>query len=641
MARILMSHPMLRPMAALGTALALVACDPPETDPGPGSVPDVSGVIEGTVLYVGQRPECDRNEAGEPTAVRGNTILLLFDYDNPPPPQGSATSATSLLVVLGSDMFELDDCMPAEPTAEDLAQVITRSAAFAWPDIALARGENATRSYQIRGFFDRDQDFNPFFSVRRLATRGDVAGGAFVNTAANPPQFERVTFGSIDDVAANGQIVSGVAVTLGAVVNTELPASEIVAGTQGLSSEATIPTTTDALMREQLIWDQTRMRISLIDPERQDWAETLRAAGMSIDPAPSGFGYFTLPVDANRDGAQDFHPTLGTGGILWQHPIVILRRARNPIEVAVGVPDTVIIATVRPSQTLSKSTFDPAIDIAVPGIAAVTLNPAAPECRVPYLAPGNLAELYERIPVDCQELPTGNYDVNILTGIAGGRAVNYRDRLAMDMPGLPPAVLDSLVRGRTDNDWIIEGGQSSSQAWSIPNELGCPDPQYRPNGFDSDGNPITVSQVDPDPRTTCGPPEGPCDDSATNMHCSQGPQGRFSVVDLTPGNAPDASNNTPGHGIAACQTATSGMTGMMREVRYMDVPDVCCEAVQHLCNLPLCPLRDDGVRPNGEVRAIREIRQLDTDYRVNEDGSITPLCTPFLMPASCCDAALP
>jgi hypothetical protein len=641
MARILPSNPMLRSVAVLVATLGLVACDPPDTDPGPGSVPDITGVMEGSVLYAGQRPDCERNEAGEATAVRGNVILLLFDYDNPPPPAGSATSATSLLVVLGTDLFDLADCMPADPTPEDLTQVITRSTGFTWPDIALAQGEGATRDYQVRAFFDRDQDFNPFFSVRRLATRGDVAGGAFESTAANPPQFERLAFGSIDDVAANGQVLSGVAVTLGALVNTELPASELGPTTRGLSSEATVPSTTDALQREQQIVDLTEMRISLIDPTRQDWAETLQAAGMSIDPHPSGYGYFTLPVDANRDGMQDPHPTLGAAGILWEHPIVILRRARNPVELAVGIPDAVIIATVRPSQTLSKDTFAPAMDIGVAPVAAVTLNPAVAECRVPYLAPGNVAELYERIPAECQELPTGNYDVNILSGTAGGRAVNYREQLLADMPGLPAAVLDGVVRTRTDNDWYIEGGQSSSQAWSIPNELGCPDPQYRPNGFDPNGDPIAVSQVDPDPFTTCGPPEGPCDDSQTNMQCSQGPAGRFSVVDLNPGNAPDATDNTPGHGIATCQTATSTIDGSMREVRYMDIPDVCCEPIQHLCGLPLCPLRDVGVRPNGDVRAIRELREVGVDYRLEEDGSVTPLCTPFLMPASCCDGSLP
>lgn len=623
---------------AVGCALALAGCITPETDePGEGSVPDVSGSIEGTVLYVGQRPECAGE--GDARTVRGNVALLLFYADNPPPPQGSAASAESLFILPGSELFELSDCLPAEPTPEDLTTVITRSAEFAWPDIELARGMDASVDYQIRAFYDRDGDFNPFFSVRRLATKGDVAGGAFVNTAANPPQFARIRFGSADEppIRDQGQVVRGVAVTLGALVNTELPASQLGEGTRALSSEAVVPATSDPVMREQLLWDYSRMRLSLIDPTSQSWAQTLGAAGMSIDPHPSGYAWFILPVDADRDGEQDPHPTLGAGGVMWEHPIVILRRARNPVELRAGIPDAVIIASVRPTQTLSKDTFDPDIDIAVAPIAAVTLDATNPACRVPYIAPGNLAETYERIPVDCQELPTGNYDVNVLTGIAGGRAVDYRQRLMTEMPELPAAVLDSLVGARTDNDWIIEGGSSSSQAWSIPNELGCPDPIYRPNALDEEGNPIAVSQVDEDPLTNCGPPEGACDDSDTNMQCSQGPAGRFSVVDPDGGNAPDASDQSPGHGVASCQTAVRASTMMPDTVEYMDIPDACCGAVAHLCGLPLCPLRDVAALPNGDVRAIREMRVVGEDFSVGEDGSITPLCVPFLMPASCCD----
>lgn len=632
-------------------ALAAAGCIAPETDrPGEGSVPDVAGTIEGTVLYVGQRPECAGE--GRERAVSGRVVLLLFLADDPPPPQGGATRSESLLVVPGSEMFEIADCLPAAPSPEERSQVITRSADFVWPDIALARGAGATVDYQIRAFYDRDGDFNPFFSVRRLATKGDVAGGAFVNTAEDPPQFARITFGSADDrgtarepgVGRTGQVVRGVAVTLGARVSTELPASRLGEGTRALPSEAVIPPTSDAVLREQLLWDYARMRMSLIDPTEQSWARTLAAAGMSIDPHPSGYGWFVLPVDADRDGAQDPHPTLGAAGVMWEHPIVILRRARNPIELAVGIPDAVIIASVRPTRTLSKDTFAPDIDIVVAPIAAVTLDPAIPECRVPYIPPGNLAETYERIPVDCQELPTGNYDVNVLTGIAGGRAVSYREALLADMPGLPPTVVDLIVGARTDNDWVIEGGSYSSQAWSIPNELGCPDPVYRPllddegdPRLDPDGNPIAVSQVDEDPAAHCGPP-GACDASGTNMQCSQGPAGRFSVVDPDPENAPDASDTSDGHGVASCRTALRASTMMPDSVSYMEVPAACCGAVRHLCGLPLCPLESAAALGHEDVRAIREIRlrAAGEDYEVGEDGSITPLCVPFLMPAACC-----
>ncbi len=615
---------------ALGCAALAAGCITPEADvPGQGSVPEIAGAIEGTVLYVGQRPECAGGE------VRGAVALLLFEADNPPPPSGSATSAESLLMVPGSELFGANDCLPEAPTPEELTEVITRSADFTWPDIVLASGEGASVDYQIRAFYDRDGDFNPFFSVRRLATKGDVAGGAFVSTAEDPPQFARIRFGSVED-QPNGQVVRGVAVTLGARVNTELPASQLAEGTRALLSEAIVPPIPDPIAREQALWDYAQMRLSLVDPTSQDWARTLAAAGMSIDPHPSGYGWFILPVDANRDGVQDPHPTLGSAGVLWEHPIVILRRARNPIELAVGIPDAVIIASVRPTQTLTKDTFAPDIDVLVAPIAAVTLDATNPICRVPYIAPGNVAETYESLPVDCQELPTGNYDVNVLAGIAGGTAVNYRQQLLERFPDLPADIVDPLVALRTENDWYIQGGSYSSQAWSIPNELGCPDPIYRPNALDEMGDPIAVSQVDPDPLTNCGPPDGPCDDSGTNMQCTQGPAGRFSVVDGDASNAPDGSDTSDGHGVASCQTALRAATRMPDAVAYMEVPEACCGGVAHLCGLPLCPLRDAAALPNGEVRAIREMRIPGEDYSVAEDGTITPLCVPFLMPASCC-----
>jgi hypothetical protein len=87
----------------------------------------------------------------------------MFRFDNPPPPSGSATSAENFLVIPGDQLFSLEDCMPVSPTPADLMP-ISRSVGFAWPTVRLGR------SYQIRGFCDNDGDFNPFFSVRNLAT---------------------------------------------------------------------------------------------------------------------------------------------------------------------------------------------------------------------------------------------------------------------------------------------------------------------------------------------------------------------------------------------------------------------------------------------------------------------------------------
>ena len=61
------------------------------------------------------------------------------------------------------------------------------------------------------------------------------------------------------------------------------------------------------------------------------------------------------------------------------------------------------------------------------------------------------------------------------------------------------------------------------------------------------------------------------------------------------------------------------------------------------CGLPLCPLRDatttgypEAVRAHERITQTRELRIEGEDYRVLANGAIEPLCTPFLMPAACC-----
>ena len=102
--------------------LALVpACDPPNADTFRrfgGATPDPTGVLEGTILYVGPAPTCSYYEAPDsagnpvPAAVTGRVVLLLFEFDNPPPPSGSATTAVTLLVIPGRELFSLAEYAP-------------------------------------------------------------------------------------------------------------------------------------------------------------------------------------------------------------------------------------------------------------------------------------------------------------------------------------------------------------------------------------------------------------------------------------------------------------------------------------------------------------------------------------------------
>lgn len=704
-------------VTGLATALALggmlAACDPPNPDTfrrDGGAAPDPTGVMEGTVLYVGPRPDCVRggeDGRGDPQSVIGAVVLTLFEYDNPPPPAGSASSAISLLTVPGETMFSLSDCMPLEPTAADLRPIM-RSAAFIWPELALGRDpctENAEgnlvcppQDYQVRGFYDRDGDFNPFFGVRNLPTAGDVGGGAFELTAVSPPIPLRIRFGHITE-QNDGQVVEGVAVTLGAVVNTERPIFEIEDQSRAMDSSALLPLGSDPVARENALRALTDMHVTAIVGGTSDratldapWLAAMGAAG--IDPThyvASGpfYGFHIGAVDANNDRMGDLHPILGSAMISWYTPMIITRRAKNPIETRLGLPDVSIIGTIRPTFVAGLETdfVTPrtmmAFEVVMPPVAVMFTNPELPAiCRAPIIPPGNYRQSYEARWADCQDLPTGNYDVNVLNGLAGGTnrtgvescmlpcVADCIAEMGMEMQAACEASCmpncEFVAARATSNGFVVDGGSYSSQAWSLPNDLGCPDVLYRPTA---------VNQLDP--RGSDGSLPGPCDDAGAPpegsvLLPSQSRQSTWAIVDtgapFTPGD-PGAIATAEGHGIAACLRAVPQAGGEPEDVTYMQPPTpACCPArLDQFCGLPLCPLRDAGtvvpadpaiglgeaqvgadgypypqaVRPvvGGTSRLTREIRVPGEDYTVNADGTITPLCTPFLMPVACCQMA--
>jgi hypothetical protein len=648
-------------------AMQVVGCEDPERDfprRDGGAAPDPLGVFAGSVLYLGPRPNCSYLADGTANAVIGNAVLLLFDYDNPPPPAGSASSSLNLLAINGRDLFSIDDCMPLVPMPSDLVP-ISRTLNFVWPEIPLGDGpQNADgtypgRSYQIRGFYDRDGDFLPFFTITNLTTAGDIGGGAVVDPTAAIPVFQRLSLGHYAE-HPDGQRLSGISVTLASPIATERPIFELSDSTRGLSSEATIPLVADSLAREEALYQATTMRVELIlDATHADgdrtFALAMARAGMGdFDFRPLRHGLPIFPVDANADGMQDPHPILGSSGVPWYGPMMILRRARSPLEVAARIPDILFIATVRPSRVIGADQgFVPRETFArpefiVPPIAVMVTNPRAPGiCRVPIIAPGNIAELYEsQTVVDCQELPTGNYDVNVLSGLAGATAHDLAAECATECVagGEDPAVCmtscATYAALRSETGVRFSGGVYSSQAWAIPNDLGCPDLSYRPTA---------LNQLDPANE------DGSflaCSDPGASLLVHQGRDGGFSVVEPDPATAGDPEASGDGHGVATCTSAfhTAGpMAGTVGPVAYQSFPEafvgLCCEPVRHLCGVPLCDARTsavlagypDAVRAGGDgtVRSTREIR-LDAEVSV-EDGVTLPRCVPFLPPAQCCD----
>ncbi len=590
-------------------ALALFGCGAPPVDDfrsEGGTAPDPTGVIEGTVLYQGPRPACERDEAGNATRLRGRVVLTLFLFDNPPPPTGSAASAANLLTIPATLLFSsLEDCMPPEGSRE----VLTRSVDFTWPELPLGQ------DYQIRGFFDYDQDFNPFFSVSNLPTAGDIAGGALVSPTTPSLGFRRVSFDGVED-QPNGQVIPGVTVSLGLPIRTERPAFTFAA--LPLRSEETLPFRADPIATEEALHALTNGTLNLYardpaDPATAALNAAMAEGGLSIDTSDDlGYAWYVQPVDANGDGAQDLHPILGrSAGVPWYFPITIMQRARSAIEVQAGIPSATLIPTVRPLAVQTKTVWYPTIDVTIPPVAVVQTFPDA-RCQFPFVPPGNTADHLEGgglVTVECAELPTGYYGINVLHGVAGGRIVGNTACDPMPGPSEPsvdeqcgvgvPCVMSRCTVGPrvSDTSWNIFSGSFSSQAWTIPNPLG--DPAQVASPVPAQGNGALYVVYDDDP-----------DDAL----------GRLS-------------------GRAECAIApTSGADDTPKEVVYTDfanfgdaadeVRALCCAPVRHLCGLPLCPLvpASPGAPDGPRIRS--------SPTRV--EGNV-PDCIPFEMPAFCCE----
>ena len=659
-------------LALLLSLLALAGCrDVPVDDfeyEG-GTAPEPTGVVQGTVLYSGPPPICQTDEDGNVVPV-GNVILTLFEFDNPPPPAGSASSAANLHTIPGISFFEAADCLPADPTPEDFA-FITRTAEFTWPELPLGG------AYQIRGFFDYDGNFNPFFSVTNIPTAGDIGGGAFVDPQATLREYRRIAFES-EELRPNGQVINGVSVALGAPVNTERPVFYLTSD-DWLDSAGTLPTTTDLVARENAILDATGTTLHLYDAEKDGaafdaLAAAFAAAGMPVTQAdgsydPRGFrigdldgddvshAWYVRPVDADGDGAQDLHPTLGSAGVNWLTPIVIMQRIRSAAETEAGIPSVLMVPTVSNVAFLlqGKRVYDDEIAIGVPPISAVQLNPADARCQIPFIPSGNTTRIYERITVECQEVPTGLYGVNALQGLAGARQIggapgaepmctppdSFPDGTPIpeflaedgcfDYPELPPETARQLERCNGDNrcainasftgtGYDLEGGTYSSQNWGVPNALG--DPSQIPDVTGTADALTPAGQI---------------------LFAQQGLGGAFAVTDSDGASidggadcsmALDDDDESPTFGTVRAVNyrvfseyfeARTDLDEAGKESARQDLQDLCCEPVAHLCGIPLCPLVAPPTHPDAQVRA----------GITSVEGGV-PNCVPFEIPDFCC-----
>ena len=84
----------------------------------------------------------------------------------------------------------------------------------------------------------------------------------------------------------------------------------------------------------------------------------------------------------------------------------------------------------------------------------MTTNPDDPRCQIPILPPAGSTAFYEAATVDCQEIPTGMYGMNVLQG----------DTMGVFTTGAPALISETGTR--------LFPGNFVGQVWTVPNELG-------------------------------------------------------------------------------------------------------------------------------------------------------------------------
>lgn len=162
-------------------AIAPVAgCDvnlPIDNYPDNAFVPPPLGIIQGTVSYYGPAP-CVKDGH-----VEGALIVLLFDYNNPPPPDGLATTALNLATVPGDKLFSNAVIPRSGPGAA--GNPLSKCAAKGDPTITATANwtlaEVLAGRYQIRAFYSQHNDFHPLFDSKNLPIAGDIGGAAIAD----------------------------------------------------------------------------------------------------------------------------------------------------------------------------------------------------------------------------------------------------------------------------------------------------------------------------------------------------------------------------------------------------------------------------------------------------------------------------
>jgi|GEM_PF-1677379 len=453
-----------------------------------------AGVIEGTVVYTGPLPCVQRGH------VLGAALMLVFNEDLLPPPEGLGTTARSLATVPGDVLFAgVTASLPA--TSKDSDEVRC-PAADAPPVTVSARwtvGPLPAGRYQVRGFYDRDGDFSPVLKTHNLPTAGDVGGGAVANGAAvlagAAPVYQTIELGvrGADGKLAIprlGALVDGVTVNLGLVLPTGRPVAH-VAGVIDERPGVATPQTDPAAVKMPV--DMRFVRSPTLNPAQADkeFLRLLLKPGVpEAEVAPGqasplllqvGPHFAKLYMTAGRDasgavvgtpeGAKpaiaDLFPQVIFSKINERGDPTLLSSQGEPAVISGGlvVDDRLLSTTAAAWEKKGVVAVDELRVLMRPTVFCT--RPGDPEAPLYLVTPS-----FRSLPTDKEpggEVVVGNFETLRATlGARFGKA-----------PGQVKVVEGCLPPGKFGINLVY----STGQAWSLPNEAGvCQAPQEVPEG---------------------------------------------------------------------------------------------------------------------------------------------------------------
>lgn len=399
-----MSFP-LRTKALAGlalTALLGLGCEPPPVVPTADRRQNThTSRIEGTVLVQ--------------SAARGNAVVLLYDADRPPPPQGSGRPVT-FTVIPREQLFGA-----AAPGSSGPFM-----APFTFSLVAEGR-------YTVRGFIDADTcgtgaqschvaDFIPWYDVTGQPNAGDV-GGAAVDLVTRLPRVLEVAAG------ADGTLntVTGVTVSFSDTTGT-VPLDRPVFRVEGSNR----------------MEPGAGTKLLTLKPE------PIQAGVMDVRPP----GFLVSYVDENKDGVPD--DALGDGKPdLW--PRVVVRKLaaapsladendldRNGVLDPQG-QDYVHLATN--SQDGQPDLVVLRTELVTDALYAALNNPDGSPRMTPAIVPELTLAVYPlaldardpRTPAPLKTLPSGRYSITLVQPTGQTWRVPNELTPAFASPlGLPP-----------------------------------------------------------------------------------------------------------------------------------------------------------------------------------------------------------